>query len=122
MPMQNYFRTICQAVADKDEEVRKMALVEVRSNFRIGPIVEWFYWFGFFLLRKDTTSICLPLWGLDLIEALEMNQIGPMSATELQVRMSIRKKVMIKTFSSLWTDCEDLYCLGINFDPHEVVF
>lgn len=87
--MQNYFTTICQAVADKDEEVRNMALAEVRSNCRIGPIVEWFYWFGFFLLRKDTTSSSLPLWGLDLIEALEMNHIGPMSATELQVRMSL---------------------------------
>lgn len=92
--LRNYFTAICHAVVDKDEDVRRAALVDIRTNGQIGPVVEWFYSFGFFLLRKDTSYSCLPLWGLDLIEALESNYLGPLSASELQVSIQTHNSIV----------------------------
>lgn len=81
----NYFKIICQAVVSNDMEMRKMALQNISTNANIGPIINWFYKFGYLLLSKDVTYDSLTLYALDLIETLEMSPLGNLEANESQV-------------------------------------
>lgn len=84
--LRNYFETICNAIVSQDVDLRQTALNDVEHNNLIGPIVEWFYNFCYFLLSKDITYDCLTLSALDLIKALEDSSIAPLIVSEKQVR------------------------------------
>lgn len=86
----NYFKIICQAVVSNDMEMRKMALQNISTNPNIGPIINWFYKFGYLLLSKDVTYDSLTLNALDLIETLEMSPLGNLEANESQLKLLVR--------------------------------
>lgn len=61
-----------------------MALQNISSNPNIGPIINWYYKFGYLLLSKDVTYDSLTFYALDLIETVEMCTIGNTEANERQ--------------------------------------
>lgn len=70
-PLKNYFTTMCQMSLNEDRELRHMALKNISINTHIGPIIEWFYNFGYILLSKDITYDSLTLRALELLTVLE---------------------------------------------------
>ncbi|KAG5867704.1 hypothetical protein JTB14_017298 [Gonioctena quinquepunctata] len=88
--LKNYFTTVCQTVISNDEELRRMALKDISENPNIGPIMEWFYHFGYFLLMKDITYDCLTLCALDLIETLENSPLGSVTVSNKQLKLLVR--------------------------------
>lgn len=88
--LKHYFTTVCKSVVSNDEELRKMALKDISENPQIGPIIEWFYHFGYFLLMKDITYDCLTLSALDLIETLENSPLGSANVSEKQLKLLVR--------------------------------
>lgn len=85
--LKNYFETICNAVVSDDTELRQAALKDIRTNPNIGPVVEWFYNFCYFLLSKDITYDSLTLSALDLINSLECSQVASLTVPEKQVQL-----------------------------------
>lgn len=86
----NYFITMCHAVINNDEVVRKVALKDISDNPQIGPIMEWFYHFGYFLLMKDVTYDSFSLFALDLIETLENSPLGSTNVSVRQLKLLVR--------------------------------
>lgn len=76
---------MCQMIVSSDIELRRMALTNIGENPRIGPIIEWFYNFGYILLSKDITYDCLTLRALDLIRVLESSPMCRIHVSEKQV-------------------------------------
>lgn len=77
-----------------------MALKDISENPQIGPIIEWFYHFGYFLLMKDITYDCLTLSALDLIETLENSPLGSANVSEKQLKLLVRlilQRLLIST-------------------------
>lgn len=81
---------MCHAVIDTDEEVRRLALKDISENPQNGPIMEWFYHFGYFLLMKDVTYDSLTLYALDLIETLENSPLGSTNVSVRQLKLLVR--------------------------------
>lgn len=88
-----YFMLMCQAVVENDQEVRLTALKDISENHAIGPIIEWFYHFGYFLLSKDITYDSLTLFAFDLLEALESNPISALIVSDKQVTSYFMKEM-----------------------------
>lgn len=88
--LKHYFSTVCKSVISNDEELRKTALKDISENPQIGPIIEWFYHFGYFLLMKDITYDCLTTSALDLIETLENSPLGSANVSEKQLKLLVR--------------------------------
>lgn len=88
--LRNYFETVCKAVLSSNRETRQLALRNLQSNCSIGPIAQWFYHFGYFLLSKDITYDCLTLSALQLIKALEENCVAPQIVSERQLSLLVR--------------------------------
>ncbi|KYB25878.1 uncharacterized protein LOC100142597 isoform X1 [Tribolium castaneum] len=88
--LKNYFSTMCQMVVSSDIEIRKMVLTNIGENPRIGPIIEWFYNFGYILLSKDITYDCLTLRALDLIRVLENSPMCRIHVSEKQLKLLVR--------------------------------
>lgn len=86
----NYFITICHAITNIDEEVRRLALKDISENPQNGPIMEWFYYFGYFLLMKDVTYDSLTLYALDLIDTLENSPLGSTNVSVRQLKLLVR--------------------------------
>lgn len=86
----NYFITMCHAVISTDDDVRKIALKDISENPQNGPIMEWFYHFGYFLLMKDVTYDSLTLFALDLIETLENSPLGSINVSVRQLKLLVR--------------------------------
>ncbi|CAH1174290.1 unnamed protein product [Phaedon cochleariae] len=88
--LKNYFTTICHTVISEDVELRQMALRDISENPRIGPIIEWFYHFAYFLLIKNVTYDCLTDYALDLVETLENSPLGFSNVSEVQIKLLVR--------------------------------
>lgn len=86
----NYFITMCHAIISNDVEVRRTALKDISQNPQIGPITEWFYHFGYFLLMKDVTYDSATLFALDLIETLENSPLGSTNVSVRQLKLLVR--------------------------------
>lgn len=86
----NYFITMCHAIISNDQDTRRIALKNVSENPQIGPIMEWFYHFGYFLLMKDVTYDSLTLFALDLIETLENSPLGSTNVSVRQLKLLVR--------------------------------
>ncbi|KAJ8921583.1 hypothetical protein NQ315_010488 [Exocentrus adspersus] len=98
--LKNYFTVVCKSVVSSDEQLRKMALKDISENPRIGPVVEWLYRFGHFLLMKDITYDCFTLSALDLIETLENSPLGSANVSEKQLKLLMRlllQRLLIST-------------------------
>lgn len=76
---------MCLAIVSNDMTAQKFALTDIKTNNLIGPIIKWFYHFGYFLLSKDITYDCLTLSALSLINSLERNPVAPLCVCEKQV-------------------------------------
>lgn len=87
--LKHYFETVCNAVVSPDVELKQTALNDIRTNSAIGPVVEWFYNFCYFLLSKDITYDTLTLSALDLIKALEYSPVAPLIVSEKQVNSNL---------------------------------
>lgn len=83
--LKEYFTIVCQSIISSDPDIRAAALEDISENSNIGPIIEWFYHFGYFLLSKDITYDCLTLRALDLIDTLESSPLGSANVSEKQV-------------------------------------
>lgn len=88
--LKNYFNTMCHALISNDEEIRQMALKDISVNPQIGPIVEWFYHFGYFLLMKDIKYDSLTVYALILIETLENSPISSANVSVKQLKLLVR--------------------------------
>ncbi|KAJ8938604.1 hypothetical protein NQ314_011412 [Rhamnusium bicolor] len=88
--LKHYFATVCQSLISNNEDLSRMALKDISENSHIGPIIEWFYHFGYFLLMKDITYDCLTLRALDLIETLENSPLGSANVSEKQLKLLVR--------------------------------
>lgn len=76
---------MCLAIVSNDTAAQKFALNDIKTNNFIGPIIKWFYHFGYFLLSKDITYDCLTFSALHLINSLEANPVASLSVCEKQV-------------------------------------
>lgn len=88
--LKSYFTTMCHAVISDDEEIRQMALMDISVNPQIGPIVEWFYHFGYFLLMKDIQYDHVMVHVLSLIDTLENSPISSANVSVKQLRLLVR--------------------------------
>lgn len=82
-----YFTAMCHTLISNTPQQRQEALRDVRCNAHIGPIVNWFYHFGYFLLSKDITYVSLTMSALQLIEALESNPIARQQVGEKELKL-----------------------------------
>ncbi|CAH1279181.1 unnamed protein product [Diabrotica balteata] len=87
---QNYFKTACQCLISGDDELREVTLQDISENSKIGPISQWFYNFGYFLLIKNITYDSLTLRALDLIETLENSPIPSSTASHKSLQLLVR--------------------------------
>lgn len=87
-PLKNYFKIICQSVTSYSLNLRQHALQDIRENPKIGPIIDWFYHFAYLLLSNHFKNEFLTLRALDIIQAVEQNPIGGLSASENMVCIS----------------------------------
>lgn len=81
---------MCCAIVNNNIYVRQTALKDISQNPKIGPIIEWFYHFGYFLLMKDVTYDSLTLYALDLIETLENSPLGNTTVSVKQLKLLVR--------------------------------
>ncbi|KAK4883214.1 hypothetical protein RN001_006533 [Aquatica leii] len=88
--LKQYFTIMCEAIVDKDEKIYQVALGDIKKNTSIGPIIEWFYHFGYFLLSKDITYDSLTLRALKLIKALEFNPVSSFIISDKQIMLLTR--------------------------------
>nr|CAI5849016.1 unnamed protein product [Callosobruchus analis] len=79
--LKKFFNTACRALVSNNEKLWKLALRTISENPRVGPITEWFYHFGYFLLMKDISTMSLR--ALYLIETLENS---PLSSTLVSIK------------------------------------
>ncbi|KAF5281206.1 hypothetical protein FQA39_LY17846 [Lamprigera yunnana] len=103
--LQHYFIVMCEAIVDKDEKIYQTALESIKTNRNIGPIIEWFYHFGYLLLSKDITYDSLTLRALELIRALELNPTSSFIVSDKQImllsRLLLQRLLRIITNSDL---------------------
>ncbi|GJQ86778.1 hypothetical protein Trydic_g5572 [Trypoxylus dichotomus] len=88
--LKNYFEITCLAIVSNDMAARNYALNDIKTNNFIGPIINWFYHFGYFLLSKDITYDCLTLSALSLINSLERNPVAALCVSEKQLKLLVR--------------------------------
>ncbi|KAK9747062.1 TATA box binding protein associated factor (TAF) [Popillia japonica] len=88
--LKTYFEIMCLAIVSNDMTAQKFALTDIKTNNLIGPIIKWFYHFGYFLLSKDITYDCLTLSALSLINSLERNPVAPLCVCEKQLKLLVR--------------------------------
>ncbi|KAB0802231.1 hypothetical protein PPYR_04417 [Photinus pyralis] len=88
--LKQYFIVMCEAIVSKDEKLYETALDNIKTNNNIGPIIEWFYHFGYLLLSKDITYDSLTMRALNLISKLELNPISSLIVSEKQIMLLTR--------------------------------
>ncbi|CAH0559626.1 unnamed protein product [Brassicogethes aeneus] len=101
--LKQYFTTVCQSVVSSDCKLRQTALKDISENPKIGPIIEWFYHFGYLLLSKDITYDCLTLRALELIDTLESSPLGSANVSEKQLKLLVRL-LLQRLLKSVTTD------------------
>lgn len=118
--LKNYFMRSCYALVNSDDYVRNEALKDISENSNIGPIIDWFYNFAYFLLLKDITYDCLTLNALNLIETLENSLIGSQNASDKQlnllIRLLLQRLIFSKTNKNIIKPmCSTLACLCLRY-------
>ncbi|KAF5308628.1 hypothetical protein FQR65_LT06089 [Abscondita terminalis] len=88
--LKQYFMIMSEAIVDKDDKIYQTAIRDVKKNTSIGPVIEWFYHFGYLLLSKDITYDSLTLRALELIKALEFNPIAALTVSDKQIMLLSR--------------------------------
>lgn len=85
----DYFETMCTAVISDNDEIRRIALIDISTNPSIGPITDWFYHFSYFLLTKNVTYDRFTMRALQLLEVLENSPLPSLHVYAKQLKLLV---------------------------------